>query len=81
MLTMLRSAGHPDAGAACALMLQSADADTRWHAMREFLGSDAQAAMPELHRLAQDDPDAAVRATAIQTLSLLSQKVADLCPA
>jgi hypothetical protein len=81
MLTMLRSAGHPDAGAACALMLQSADADTRWHAMREFLGSDAQAAMPELHRLAQDDPDPAVRATAIQTLNLLSQKVADLCPA
>lgn len=80
MLTMLRTSGHPDAGAACALMLQSSDSDTRWHAMREYLGSDASTALPMLQQLADHDPDAAVREAAIQTLAILSQKAPKPCP-
>jgi len=43
---------------------------TRWHLMRELLALDAQAALPDLRRMAAADPHPEVRAAASQTLDL-----------
>jgi hypothetical protein len=44
----------------------------RWHAMRELLGVDAEAALPYLRLLATHDPHSDVRATARATLDLVA---------
>ncbi len=81
MVTMLRHAAHPQTSEACALIQHSTDADTRWHAMREWLVVDAQAALPNLQDMAQNDPDAAVREAAKATLHILALPEENLCRA
>jgi hypothetical protein len=51
-------------------LLKSPHFYTRWHIMREMLALDAEAALPDLQRLAAQDPHPEVRAAARQTLEL-----------
>ena len=60
----------------------------RWHAMRELLALDAQAALPPLRLMARSDPHPEVRAAAAYTLEAffgagegIDEEDAGLCPA
>ena len=70
MVTMLRTMGRDDALPLIREALNSPHFYTRWHIMRELLAMDADAAYPELRRMAQSDPHPEVRAAAQQTLRL-----------
>lgn len=70
MVSMLRTMGRDDA---LPLIMESVGSPhfyTRWHIMRELLAMDAEAALPELRRMAEADPHPEVRAAARHTLDL-----------
>jgi HEAT repeat protein len=68
MASLLRVMDRADAVPVLREMLASPHFYTRWHIMRELLALDAEAAYPDLKRLAAQDPHPEVRAAARQTL-------------
>jgi hypothetical protein len=70
MATLLREMDRTDAVPVLRESLGSPYFYTRWHVMRELLALDAEAALPDLRRMAAEDPHMEVRAAAAQTLSL-----------
>lgn len=68
MATLLRHLDRADAVPVLRELLASPHFYTRWHMMRELLALDADAALPELRRMAADDPHPEVRAAAEVTL-------------
>ena len=70
MATLLRELDRADAVPLLRESLASPHFYTRWHIMRELLALDADAALPDLRRIAADDPHPEVRAAAAQTLKL-----------
>jgi hypothetical protein len=70
MVSMLRVMERDDALPLIAEALASPHFYTRWHVMREMLAMDAEAALPELRRMATGDPHPEVRAAARQTLDM-----------
>lgn len=68
--TLARLLDAPEAFPAIAALLDHPSFFVRWHAMREMLGIDAQAALPYLKLLATHDPHPDVRETALATLGL-----------
>lgn len=70
MATLLREMGREDAVPVLRESLKSPHFYTRWHIMRELLALDAEAVLPDLKRMAAEDPHPEVRAAAAQTLSL-----------
>lgn len=70
MATLLREMDRDDAVPVLRELLASPHFYTRWHIMRELLALDAEAALPDLRRMAQADPHPEVRAAAGQTLQL-----------
>lgn len=87
MATLLRHLERADAVPLLREQLAGANFFTRWHLMRELLALDADAAHPDLRRMAATDPHAEVRAAAQQTLQLFFTDTAAardedaLCPA
>jgi HEAT repeats len=71
MLSLLRVLDRTDAVPLFAEMLESKHFYARWHAMREFLALDAEAALPHLRRMATADPHDEVRTAAAHTLAAL----------
>jgi hypothetical protein len=70
MATLLREMDRTDAVPVLRRMLNSPYFYTRWHIMRELLALDAEAALPDLQRLATEDPHPEVRSAATLTLRL-----------
>jgi hypothetical protein len=70
MVSLLRTMEREDAVPWIIEALGSPHFYTRWHIMRELLALDADAALPHLRRMAEDDPHPEVRAAAGQTLQL-----------
>lgn len=70
MVTLLRAMDRADAVPVLRQLLNSPHFYVRWHIMREMLALDAEAALPDLRRLAATDPHPEVRAAARQTLEL-----------
>jgi len=70
MATLLREMDRGDAVPVLREFLGSPHFYTRWHIMRELLALDAEAVLPDLRRMAAEDPHAEVRAAATQTLTL-----------
>ncbi len=70
MATLLREMDRSDAVPVLRESLASPHFYTRWHIMRELLALDAEAALPDLQRMAGEDPHPEVRAAAHQTLQL-----------
>lgn len=70
MATLLREMDRADAIPLLREQLNSPHFYTRWHIMREMLALDAEESLPDLQRLAADDPHPEVRAAAAQTLQL-----------
>ena len=56
LTTLLRKLAAPGAFAAIADFLGHPDFFVRWHAMRELLGIDVEAALPHLRHMADQDP-------------------------
>jgi hypothetical protein len=86
MATLLREMDREEAVPLLRQSLSSRHFYTRWHIMREMLALDAEAALPDLRRMAEEDPHPEVRAAALQTLRLffgeeLTEQEAPLCPA
>jgi len=84
MLTLLRASDRRDAAPLFAALADSGSFHARWQAMREFLGLDAEAALPRLRAMAADDPHPEVRSAAAETLGALfdeREEIPDLCPA
>jgi hypothetical protein len=84
MLTLLRASGRRDAAPLFADLAASGPFHARWHAMREWLGLDADAALPGLRAMAAGDPHPEVRAAAAETLAALFddiEETSDPCPA
>ena len=86
MATLLREMDREDAVPVLRELLGSPHFYTRWHIMRELLALDAEAALPDLRRLAEQDPHPEVRAAASQTLRLFfevetTQPEAEACRA
>ncbi|MEA3038876.1 MAG: hypothetical protein QOE79_1389 [Sphingomonadales bacterium] len=71
MLTLLRASGRRDAAPLFAELAASGPFHARWQAMREFLGLDAEAALPSLRAMAAADPHPEVRSAAAETLGAL----------
>ena len=69
--TLARLLGAQEAFPAIAALLDHPSFFVRWHAMRELIGIDAEAARPYLRLLATHDPHADVRETAGATLDML----------
>lgn len=78
MLSLLRLMDRADAVPVFEQMLESPHFYARWQAMREFLGLDAERALPHLRRMAVLDPHPEVRAAARATLAALSANAAHL---
>ena len=74
LLTMLRSIGCSTAHAAFEAALDEPEFELRWHAMREWLLLDPEAALPRLAQLAANDPHAEVRAAASSTLGRIARR-------
>ncbi|MBC2777114.1 hypothetical protein [Parasphingopyxis marina] len=72
MLSWLRRIGHLRAGEMLGAAIRDAPFFVRWHAMREWLACDPAGAMPELERMARDDPHKEVREAAGKTLAVLA---------
>lgn len=70
IVSLLRTMDREDAVPLIIGALDSPHFYTRWHIMRELLALDAEAALPHLRRMADDDPHPEVRAAAQQTLQL-----------
>lgn len=70
MATLLRQMEREDAAPLLRQLLGSPHFYTRWYLMRELLALDAEAAHPDLTRMAAEDPHPEVRAAAAQTLRL-----------
>jgi len=70
LLTLLRDMERADAVPLFVRAFEEGAFHTRWHAMRELLALDAEAALPHLRRMAAADPHPEVRAAAGQTLAL-----------
>jgi hypothetical protein len=85
MLSLLRLMDRSDAAPLFAELTRTGHFNSRWHAMREFLALDAQAALPHLSAMAEADPHPEVRAAAAQTLAAFFPEPAEredmLCPA
>jgi hypothetical protein len=82
MLSLLRDMERTDAVPVFAAALQDRHFYGRWHAMREFLALDAEAAWPYLEQMARADPHPEVRAAAAQTLAAFSPaQEPESCPA
>jgi hypothetical protein len=64
LATLLRKLGGEGAFPALAGFLDHPDFFVRWHVMRELLGIDAEAALPQLKRMAARDPHDEVRRAA-----------------
>ena len=77
MATLLREMERDDAVPVLLDSLASPHFYTRWHIMRELLALDAEAALPELRRMAAEDPHPEVRAAAAQTLKLFFAEEAE----
>ena len=69
--TLLRKLGGEAAFPAIAAMLDHPDFFVRWHVMRELLGIDVEAALPQLKRMAARDPHGDVRRAARAVLDRL----------
>jgi hypothetical protein len=78
LLAFLRANGRGDAGGCFEEATRDPAFHLRWSAMREWLATDAHAALPRLAALAADDPHAEVRAAARATLAKMEPV---LCPA
>ncbi|MGF7148355.1 hypothetical protein FHS96_001983 [Sphingomonas zeicaulis] len=74
LLTMLRSIGCSTANAAFEAALDEPEFELRWHAMREWLVIDPEAALPRLAQLAANDPHPEVRAAASSTLGRIKRR-------
>jgi hypothetical protein len=74
MVSMLRAMERDDALPLIMEALGSPHFYVRWHIMRELLAMDADAALPGLRRMAEDDPHPEVRAAARQTLQLFFEE-------
>jgi hypothetical protein len=74
MATLLREMDRDDAVPVLRELLKTPHFYTRWHIMRELLALDAEAALPDLRRMAGGDPHPEVRAAARQTLTCSSTK-------
>jgi hypothetical protein len=70
--TLARLLGAPEAFPAIAALLDHPSFFVRWHAMREMIGIDAEAALPYLKLLATHDPHRDVREAALATLGLFA---------
>ena len=86
MATLLREMGREGAVPVLRESLNSPHFYTRWHIMRELLALDAESVLPDLKRMAAEDPHPEVRAAASQTLSLFfsedqAAQEAVACPA
>jgi len=68
LLSLLRASGRADAADCFAEATRSPAASLRWEAMREWLLTDAAAALPRLAEMATGDIDDHVRAAAAATL-------------
>ena len=77
MVSLLRTMEREDAVPLIVEVLASPHFYTRWHAMRELLALDADAAHPHLRRMAEADPHPEVRVAARQTLDLFFADAAD----
>ena len=69
MLALLRTLDRQDAVPLMIDMLGDTHFYARWHAMRELLALDAEAALPHLSAMAKNDPHSDVRAAAQATLA------------
>ncbi len=76
LLALLRASGRSDAANCFDRMTCDPAFHLRWAAMREWLMLDARAARPRLVQMATADPDAGVRAAAIETLDRLDARMA-----
>lgn len=70
MATLLRTMDREDAVPVLRESLASPHFYTRWHIMRELLALDAEAAYPDLERMAAGDPHPEIRAAARQTIAM-----------
>jgi HEAT repeats len=70
MASLLREMDREDAVPVLREAMAGTDFYIRWHIMREMLALDAEAALPDLRRMAAHDPHPEVRAAAAQTLRL-----------
>jgi hypothetical protein len=77
MLSLLRTMERADAVPVMIGMLDNPHFYARWQAMRELLALDAEAALPHLSVMADQDPHPEVRATAAATLSACFPDAAD----
>jgi len=68
LLSLLRDMDRQDAVPLFVRVLKDGDFHARWHAMRELLALDAEAALPHLQAMARSDAHPEVRAAASQTL-------------
>lgn len=71
--TLARTLGHRDAFPAIAAFIDHPSFFVRWHAMKELLGIDAQAATPHLKLMAKRDPHPDLRDAAGSVLQRLQQ--------
>lgn len=78
LLSLLRLQGRRDAAPAFVKALDAPLPAQRWAVMREYLALDTAAALPALHLMARNEPDAPVRALAARTLAQIG---AVPCPA
>ncbi len=76
LLAYLRLAGRQGSQACFAATTRDPAFFLRWAAMREWLASDAGAALPRLREMAAGDPNAEVRAAANATLAMIEQRLA-----
>lgn len=81
MLSLLRILDHRGATDLLLSTLEDPNFYTRWHAMRELLAHDADAALPPLRRMAAADPHPDIRSAARATLSAFFSEEAMPCPA
>jgi hypothetical protein len=70
MVSLLRLLGADDALALVPQAIPGAGFHTRWHLARELLAWNAEAALPVLEALAEEDPHPDVRDAAAETLAL-----------
>lgn len=76
LLAYLRLAGRRGSEACFAAATRDPAFFLRWAAMREWLASDAGAALPRLREMAVDDPNEEVRTAAGTTLAMIERRIA-----
>lgn len=79
MASLLRQMEREDAVPVLREFLGHRHFYTRWHIMRELLATDAEAALPDLRRMAAADPHAEVRIAARQALDMFFDEEDALC--